>query len=124
MKLPFCYVRSTPKTHGMKNNIEGDLSENDHVFVIEDLISSGNSSLKAVNDLKIYGANVLGLGAIFTYGFQKSVDNFKAQSCPFNTLSDYSILIETALSNKYISKIDLDTLNEWRKSPESWGVDA
>lgn len=124
MKLPFCYVRSTPKNHGMKNNIEGDLSENDHVFVIEDLISSGNSSLRAVNDLKIYGANVLGLGAIFTYGFQKSIDNFKAQSCPFNTLSDYSVLIEIALSNKYISKIDLDTLNEWRKSPESWGVYA
>lgn len=124
MKLPFCYVRSKAKAHGMKNNIEGDLKIKDRVFVIEDLISSGNSSLKAVNDLKEFGANVLGLGAIFTYGFQKSIDNFKAESCKFNTLSDYSILIETALNNNYISKLDLKTLMQWRKSPESWKINA
>ena len=124
LKLPFCYVRSTSKSHGMKNNIEGDLTKDDKVYVIEDLISSGKSSLKAVQDLRNFGADVLALGAIFSYGFQKSIDNFKKESCSFNTLSDYPTLIEAALKNNYISKADLDTLNHWRKDPATWESNA
>ena len=124
LNLPFCYVRSASKSHGMKNNIEGDLNKDDKVYVIEDLISSGKSSLKAVQDLRDFGADVLALGAIFSYGFQKSIDNFKKESCSFSTLSDYSTLIEAALKNNYISKSDLDTLNHWRKDPEIWKSNA
>ena len=120
LNLPFCYVRSASKSHGMKNNIEGDLSKNDKVYVIEDLISSGKSSLKAVQDLRNFGVDVLALGAIFSYGFQKSFDNFKKESCSFTTLSNYTTLIEAALKNNYISKSDLDTLNHWRKDPAIW----
>ena len=124
LNLPFCYVRSASKSHGMKNNIEGDLSKNDKVYVIEDLISSGKSSLKAVQDLRNFGVDVLALGAIFSYGFQKSFDNFKKESCSFTTLSNYTTLIEAALKNNYISKSDLDTLNHWRKDPEIWKSNA
>ena len=124
LNLPFCYVRSASKSHGMKNNIEGDLSKNDKVYVIEDLISSGKSSLKAVQDLRNFGVDVLALGAIFSYGFQKSFDNFKKESCSFTTLSNYTTLIEAALKNNYISKSDLDTLNHWRKDQEIWKSNA
>ena len=124
LKLPFCYVRSASKSHGMKNNIEGDLTKDDKVYVIEDLISSGKSSLKAVQDLRNFGVDVLALGAIFSYGFQKSIDNFKKESCSFTTLSNYSTLIEAALKNNYISKSDLDTLNHWRKDPAIWKSNA
>ena len=124
LNLPFCYVRSATKSHGMKNNIEGDLKKNDKVYVIEDLISSGSSSLKAVQDLRDFGVEVLALGAIFTYGFQKSIDNFKKASCSFRTLSEYPTLIESAVQNNYISKSDLDTLNLWRKNPSIWKGNA
>ena len=124
LQVPFCYVRSSAKAHGMKNNIEGDLKKTDDVFVIEDLISSGKSSLKAVRDLRDYGVNVIGLGAIFTYGFQTSIDNFKSESCKFSTLSDYNVLIDTALEKKYISEKDLETLNQWRNAPANWNPNA
>ena len=102
--LPFCYVRSESKSHGMKNNIEGDLKLEDKVFVIEDLISSGKSSIKAVRDLKEFGVEITGLGAIFTYGFEVSENNFSEESCSFKTLTNYSVLLETASKNNYISK--------------------
>ena len=124
LNLPFCYVRSASKSHRMKNNIEGDLSKEDKVYVIEDLISSGKSSLKAVQDLREFGVEVLALGAIFSYGFQKSIDNFKKESCSFSNLSNYSTLIDAALKNNYISKSDLDTLNRWRKDPANWKNNA
>jgi orotate phosphoribosyltransferase len=122
--LPFCYVRSESKSHGMKNNIEGDLKQGDKVFVIEDLISSGKSSIKAVKDLKDFGAEITGLGAIFTYDFEVSKNNFLRESCSFKTLSNYSVLIETALKNNYISNKELETLVKWRNSPSTWNLNA
>ena len=121
LKLPFCYVRSASKSHGMKNNIEGDLSKEDKVYVIEDLISSGKSSLKAVQDLSEFGAEVLALGAIFSYGFQKSIDNFKKNLALSVRYRITPLLIDAALKNNYISKSDLDTLNHWRKNPANLG---
>ena len=117
--LPFCYVRSESKSHGMKNNIEGDLKLEDKVFVIEDLISSGKSSIKAIKDLKEFGVEICGLGAIFTYGFEVSENNFSNESCSFKTLSNYSVLIETTLKNNYISNEELKTLIKWRNSPST-----
>lgn len=122
--LPFCYVRSESKSHGMKNNIEGDLKQEDKVFVIEDLISSGKSSIKAVRDLKEFGVEISGLGAIFTYGFEVSENNFSEESCSFKTLSNYSVLLETALKNNYISNEELETLVKWRNSPSTWTPNA
>ena len=122
--LPFCYVRSESKSHGMKNNIEGDLKLEDKVFVIEDLISSGKSSIKAVRDLKEFGVEITGLGAIFTYGFEVSKKNFLEESCSFKTLSNYSVLIETALKNNYIANKELETLVKWRNSPSTWNPNA
>lgn len=122
--LPFCYVRSESKSHGMKNNIEGDLKLEDKVFVIEDLISSGKSSVKAVRDLKEFGVEITGLGAIFTYGFEVSENNFSEESCSFKTLSNYSVLLETALKNNYISNEELETLVKWRNSPSTWTPNA
>lgn len=122
--LPFCYVRSESKSHGMKNNIEGDLKLEDKVFVIEDLISSGKSSIKAVKDLKEFGVEICGLGAIFTYGFEVSQSNFSEESCSFKTLSNYSVLLETALKNNYISNEELNTLVKWRNSPSTWTPNA
>ena len=122
--LPFCYVRSESKSHGMKNNIEGDLKQEDKVFVIEDLISSGKSSIKAVRDLKEFGVEISGLGAIFTYGFEVSENNFSEESCSFKTLSNYSALLETALKNNYISNEELETLVKWRNSPSTWTPNA
>ena len=122
--LPFCYVRSESKSHGMKNNIEGDLKLEDKVFVIEDLISSGKSSIKAIKDLKDFGVEVCGLGAIFTYGFEVSENNFSNESCSFKTLSNYSVLLETALKNNYISNEELETLIKWRNSPSTWNPNA
>jgi orotate phosphoribosyltransferase len=122
--LPFCYVRSESKSHGMKNNIEGDLKLEDKVFVIEDLISSGKSSIKAIKDLKEFGVEICGLGAIFTYGFEVSENNFYKESCSFKTLSNYSVLLETALKNNYISNEELETLIKWRNSPSTWNPNA
>lgn len=122
--LPFCYVRSESKSHGMKNNIEGDLKQEDKVFVIEDLISSGKSSIKAVRDLKEFGVKITGLGAIFTYGFEVSENNFSEEFCSFKTLSNYSVLLETALKNNYISNEELETLVKWRNSPSTWTPNA
>ena len=122
--LPFCYVRSESKSHGMKNNIEGDLKLEDKVFVIEDLISSGKSSIKAIKDLKEFGVEICGLGAIFSYGFEVSENNFSNESCSFKTLSNYSVLLETALKNNYISNEELKTLIKWRNSPSTWNPNA
>ena len=122
--LPFCYVRSESKSHGMKNNIEGDLKLEDKVFVIEDLISSGKSSIKAVRDLKEFGVEIIGLGAIFTYGFEVSENNFSEESCSFKTLSNYTVLLESALKNNYISNEELETLVKWRNSPSTWTPNA
>ena len=118
--IPFIYVRSSAKEHGMGNLVEGAYETGQRVVVVEDLISTGGSSLKAVESLKEAGLNVRGLAAIFTYGFKIAQDSFKKASCPFITLTDYSILIEQALKSNYISQNDLSHLQNWRDNPSTW----
>ena len=120
LNLPFCYVRSSAKAHGLNNTIEGDLKKEESVFVIEDLISSGMSSLKAVEDLRKNGNEVISLGAIFTYGFDNALQNFKSANCTFYTLTDYNQLIDIALSKNYISSKDITDLKKWRENPAQW----
>lgn len=122
LNLPFVYVRDKAKGHGLENQIEGKLEKGQRVVVIEDLISTGGSSLKAVESLRSAGAEVIGLGAIFTYDFAKAEQAFKEKNCPYFTLSDYNYLSEKALENDYIKKEELSALKEWRESPETWNV--
>lgn len=121
MGLPFVYVRPEPKKHGRQNQIEGFLQKGQTVVVIEDLISTGNSSLMAVEALKEAGAHVKGMVAIFTYGFQISEDNFKAQNVELKTLSNYENLLSQAIAKNYITENELTTLQDWRLSPDTWG---
>jgi orotate phosphoribosyltransferase len=118
--LPFIYIRSSAKAHGMGNMIEGAFEAGQKVVVVEDLISTGGSSLKAVESLREAGLEVKGLVAIFTYGFQLAVDNFKQAECPFATLTDYPFLIEQALKSNYISEKDVELLQDWRENPSVW----
>lgn len=121
MGLPFVYVRSEAKKHGLTNMIEGVVEEGQRVVVIEDLISTGGSSLKAVEALREAGCIVKGMVAIFTYGFAEAEKNFNNAKCPLETLSDYHILIEEALKNNYITDKDLEPLRKWREAPDKWG---
>ncbi len=121
MNLPFIYIRSSSKGHGLQNQIEGYYEKGQKVVVIEDLVSTGGSSLKAVEALKTEECNVLGMMAIFTYGFQKANDNFEINNVELTTLSDYNSLLNKALSIGYIKEEQLETLNNWRKSPDTWG---
>lgn len=118
--LPFIYVRSAAKGHGMGNLVEGAFEKGQRVVVVEDLISTGGSSIKAVESLKEAGLDVRGLAAIFTYGFKLAEDNFKKAECPFVTLTDYSVLIEQALNSNYIGENDLAHLQNWRENPSTW----
>ena len=118
--VPFIYVRPEPKSHGRKNQIEGHLKNGQNVVVIEDLISTGKSSLNAVKALKESGATVKGMVAIFSYGFDLASENFKNSNVGLTTLSDYSHLLEQAMDSKYITEKELDTLTDWRKNPENW----
>ena len=118
--VPFIYVRPEPKSHGRKNQIEGHLKNGQNVVVIEDLISTGKSSLNAVKALKESGATVKGMVAIFSYGFDLASENFKNSNLDLTTLSDYSHLLEQAMDSKYITEKELDTLTDWRKNPENW----
>ena len=121
MDLPFVYVRPGVKEHGLGNQIEGFYEKDQKVVVIEDLISTGGSSLRAVNALREAGCNVMGMIAIFTYGFKKAGDNFSANDCILFTLSDYNTLIDKAMETGYIAGNDVETLKEWRKDPANWG---
>ncbi len=120
MGLPFIYVRSSAKGHGLGNQIEGEYHSGQRVVVIEDLISTGGSSLKAVEALRDAKCNVLGLAAIFSYGFKVAQDNFEAAKCPYFTLSNYDLLIEQAAHENYISEKELESLNRWKINPENW----
>jgi orotate phosphoribosyltransferase len=119
--LPFIYVRAKPKDHGTGNLIEGDVLIGKRVVVVEDLISTGKSSLQAVEALRNAGYDVAGLVAIFNYGFDVAADNFKLANCPFKTLSNYSALIKYAGNNQYISADEVEILKEWRENPGTWG---
>jgi len=120
--LPFVYVRPEPKKHGRQNQVEGFLQKGQNVVVVEDLISTGNSSLLAVEALKEAGANVKGMIAIFSYGFDVADENFKKANVNLNTLSNYEHLLELAVEKQYITETEQKTLQEWRKSPSTWGV--
>lgn len=118
--LPFIYVRPNEKDHGRQNQIEGQLKPNQSVVVIEDLISTGKSSLNAVAALNSAGANIKGMLAIFTYGFDIAIDNFKANNLELHTLGDYEHLIDQASGTGYINENQLNTLMEWRENPSQW----
>ena len=120
LDLPFIYVRPEAKKHGRKNQIEGKISQNQKVILIEDLISTGMSSLNAVKALKNSKLIVLGMIAIFTYGFEISKRNFENDKIELDTLCDYSILLKKAVETEYISKDNLVTLSVWNKDPENW----
>lgn len=119
--LPFCYVRPEPKKHGMTNQIEGELLPNQRVVVIEDLISTGGSSLKVVDALRAAGAEVLGMVAIFTYGFAIAAENFAEKDVRLVCLSNYESLIQEAQTLDYIPADALDLLTAWRENPAQWG---
>jgi orotate phosphoribosyltransferase len=122
MGLPFIYVRSGAKEHGLGNQIEGYFKPGQKVVVIEDLISTGGSSLSAVKALREAGCVVMGMAAIFTYEFKKAADGFDAENCRLFTLSNYSVLVDSALSTGYIGDAETETLKNWRINPESWGT--
>lgn len=124
MGLPFVYVRPEPKKHGRQNQVEGFLQKGQTVVVVEDLISTGNSSLQAVEALKAAGANVKGMVAIFTYGFDVSAENFKKANIQLNTLGNYDTLLELAVAKQYITEQEQETLSAWRKDPSTWGVNS
>jgi orotate phosphoribosyltransferase len=120
--LPFVYVRPEAKKHGRQNQVEGFLQKGQNVVVIEDLISTGNSSLHAVEALKEAGANVKGMLAIFSYGFDVAKENFKNAGVELHTLSNYEHLLDLAVEKKYITEEEQITLQDWRKSPSTWNV--
>jgi orotate phosphoribosyltransferase len=120
LNVPFIYVRPEPKKHGRKNQVEGFLEPNKKVVVVEDLISTGMSSLNAVKALKEEGAIVKGMVAIFSYGFKIADENFKNANVELTTLSDYNHLLEQTLDSSYISEKELIELNSWRENPSEW----
>jgi len=118
--LPFVYVRSEKKDHGLSNQIEGVVESGQSVVVIEDLISTGQSSLNTVTALREAGCDVKGMAAIFTYNLPEAMSNFKKSNCQLVTLTDYDILIKKALERNYIKESDLKSLIQWRENPKEW----
>jgi orotate phosphoribosyltransferase len=124
LSLPFCYVRSKPKDHGMGNLIEGTLPEGSKVVVVEDLISTGGSSLKAVDALRKAGYEVVGMVASYTYGFPIAEQAFREAGVQLITLTDYEHVVAQAVETGYIKQDDIEVLHEWRKDPANWHKDA
>jgi len=122
LELPFVYVRSEAKEHGLGNQIEGFFEPGQKVVVIEDLISTGGSSLNAVKALRDAGCDVVGMAAVFTYEFTRAADGFASANCRLHTLSNYSTLIQTAVETGYINDKDIETLRQWRMDPANWGI--
>ena len=120
LNIPYAYVRSTPKDHGLENLIEGDLRQGQKVVIIEDLVSTGKSSLKAVEAVRNAGCEVVGMVALFTYGFPVAEQNFADAGVRLVTLSNYNAILEVALETKYIAESDLETLHRWRNDPDAW----
>jgi orotate phosphoribosyltransferase len=120
--LPFVYVRPEAKKHGRKNQVEGHLDKGQNVVVIEDLISTGKSSLAAVDALESAGANVKGMIAIFSYGFQVSKDNFSEKKVDLYTLSNYESLLEQALDTGFINDKEVEVLSKWNANPAQWAI--
>jgi len=124
MGLPFVYVRPEPKKHGRQNQVEGFLQRGQNVVIVEDLISTGNSSLLAVEALRAAGANIKGMAAIFTYGFEVATENFKNANVDLFTLSNYQNLLNLAVAKRYITEEEEQTLREWNSSPSTWSVEV
>ncbi|WP_462280253.1 orotate phosphoribosyltransferase [Salinivirga cyanobacteriivorans] len=120
LDLPFLYVRSEAKGHGMQNLVEGDAIPGKKVIVIEDLVSTGGSSVKAVEALRNHGMKVQGLIAIFTYGFQKAFKAFADANCEWSVLTDYSTLIDMAVEDELLPRTEMSVLEEWQADPENW----
>jgi orotate phosphoribosyltransferase len=120
LHLPFVYIRATPKDHGLENLIEGDLKPGSKVVVVEDLISTGGSSLKAVDAVRNAGCDVVGMVAIFTYGFPVAEEKFKEAKVKLTTLCNYDSILDEALKTDYIDESEIKTLQEWRKDPAKW----
>ena len=120
LNLPFAYVRSKPKSHGMKNMIEGKIEKGKNILLIEDLISTGGSSIKAVKAVRDTGSNVIGVLSIFNYGFKVSEVNFKNIKCKTESIFSYNDLLTIAHKNEYIEDQDLEKLRGWRDNPENW----
>lgn len=122
LDLPFVYVRSKPKAHGMTNMVEGEVVKGQSVVVVEDLVSTGQSSLKAVAALELLGLEVIGLVSVFTYGFERAREAFARASVPFVSLCNYDILIREAVEQELISINELSSLRDWRENPDTWGA--
>ena len=122
LNLPFVYVRPEPKKHGRQNQIEGFIQKGQNVVVVEDLISTGKSSLNAVKALKDAEVNVKGMAAIFSYGFDIAAENFEKENVRLHTLGNYESLLEQALDTKYISDDQLKTLTKWNANPSKWNA--
>lgn len=122
--LPFAYVRTSKKEHGLENRIEGKVNPGQSVVVVEDLVSTGGSSLSAVRALRGQGCHVKGMAAIFTYGLDKAKVNFEKEGCLLFTLTDYETLIKKALEEDYIREADMGALKKWRQDPEAWGDES
>ena len=122
MNLPFIYVRSKPKEHGMGNQIEGYLAPGSKILVVEDLVSTGKSSLEAVEAIRKAGAEVTGMVSIFTYGFDIAKQNFEKAEVRLASLTDYATLLEVSLEKKQITKAQLKTLEQWRQNPDTWNT--
>lgn len=121
MNLPFVYVRPQAKQHGMGKQLEGEVKKGQRAVLIEDLISTGKSSLAAMQPLRNAGCRVLGVAATFDYGFDIARENFQKSKCAFYSLSDYEYLLKAAVDMKYITNGDLAALKQWRKKPAEWG---
>ncbi len=117
---PFVYIRSSQKAHGLTNQIEGKIEEGQSVVVVEDLVSTGKSSLLAVDALREAGANVKGMVAIFTYNLEVAKENFTNKECELYTLADYDTMIRKAVESNYISESDIQSLVKWRENPQEW----
>lgn len=120
--LPFCYVRSAPKQHGLTNVIEGVVEKGQSVVVVEDLVSTGKSSIGAAIALRDAGCTVKGMVAIFTYQMDEAISNFKNANLLLHTLTDYNALIAKALESGYIAETELQSLIRWRENPSAWGT--
>jgi len=121
LNLSYAYCRPEPKSHGLKRQLEGRVAEDAKIVVLEDLISTGGSSLKVVDYLRSEGYHVMGMAAIFTYGFPLAAANFETANCACITLGNYSSMIQEAVASGYVQATDLDKLAQWRESPDTWG---
>ena len=121
LNLSYAYCRPEPKSHGLKRQLEGRVAPDTKIVVLEDLISTGGSSLKVVDYLRSEGYDILGMAAIFTYGFPLAAANFEAANCECITLGNYSSMIQEAVESGYVQEADLDKLAQWRENPSTWG---